>query len=254
MRRFRLAATLASFTMVAACAPPAEPTPAQRTIVQPGIEAEERGDYGFALFTYRYWANWQVGLAQYRLARLHEQGLGTERDYAEAAKWYRAASENGYRPAHRALARLYEQGRGVPQDHAAAFELYEKAAAGGDVAARDHLGRLLELGHGAAADASAVSDHARADVAPDPTRTVDANRDGAQQGDGVAAFEVAAAFEHGHGVPPDLVEALAWYVIAQRHGYAPATPHAAVLAEELPSAEVREASRRVDLWWREFGS
>ena len=89
---------------------------------------------------------------------------------------------------------------------------------------------------------------------PTPPRTVEANRDGAQQGDGAAAFEVAAAFEHGQGVPPDLVEALAWYVIAERHGYAPATPHAAVLAEELPSAEVREAGRRVDLWWREFGS
>lgn len=254
MGRFWLAAAVGSLAMLAACAPPAEPTPAHRTVVQPGIDAEERGDYGFALFTYRYWANWRVGLAQYRLARLHEHGLGTDRDHAQAARWYRAASENGYRPAHRALARLYEEGRGVPQDHAAALELFQKAAASGDADARDHLGRLLELGHSTAADPSAASRRVRTAGAGDAARAVEAHRDGAQQGDGAAAFEVAEAFEHGQGVPPDLVEALAWYVIADRHGYAPAAPHAAVLADELPSAEVTEASRRVDLWLQQFGS
>jgi TPR repeat protein len=337
MGRSWLAVSL-SFTMLAACAPRPEPTPAQIAIVQPGIDAERRGNYGFALFTYRYWANWRVGLAQYRLARLYEHGLGTDQDYPEAARWYRAASENGYRPAHLALARLYEAGRGVPQDHAAAFDLYQKAAAGGDVDARD---RLLELDHGTAADASAAShyavpsmpatwmqkartqnsprplwhrqecadcrasaaegdsrgrlrlarmraegdgaaqdegpsvwpirskaetaidrDHVRPGdlhaagtaTAADVARAVKGNRQGAQQGDGAAAFKVAEAFEHGQGVPPDLVEALAWYGIAERHGYAPAAARVEVLAGALPSVEVKEARRRVDRWWEQFGS
>ena len=113
--RFRFAATCLVLTILAGCAAPAEPTPAQKMIVQPGIDAERRGNYGFALLTYRYWANLRVGLAQYRLARLYERGRGIDRNYAEAARWYRAAAEIGYVPAHAALARMYEEGRGVPQ-------------------------------------------------------------------------------------------------------------------------------------------
>jgi hypothetical protein len=70
MRRSWLAAGLLGLVALGACTPGAKPTAAQMTAVQPGIEAEERGDYGFALFTYRYWAQFDVGLAQYRLARL----------------------------------------------------------------------------------------------------------------------------------------------------------------------------------------
>ena len=64
---------------------------------------------------------------------------------------------------------------------------------------------------------------------------------------------MAVAFEEGRGVPPDLVAALVWYAIASRYGYAPAASHAEALAGELPSMEVREATRRVDEWWQEFG-
>ena len=162
MRPFWLSLALLSFTPLAVCSPPAEPTQAQIAVVQPGIEAEQRGDYGFALFTYRYWARLDVPLAQYRLARLYEHGLGTNRDGAEAAKWYRAASESGYQPAHTALARLYEQGRGVPQNDALAFALYEKAAAAGDPEAHYQAGRLLEQGRATGVDPQGAAAHYQA--------------------------------------------------------------------------------------------
>jgi TPR repeat protein len=79
-------------------------------------------------------------------------------------------------------------------------------------------------------------------------------RQAAQQGDGAAAFKLGQAFEQGDGVPPDLVEALTWYGIAQRQGYEPATSHVEALRDELPSVEVQEASGRVDQWWQRFGS
>jgi hypothetical protein len=351
MRPFWLSLALLSFTPLAVCSPPAEPTQAQIAVVQPGIEAEQRGDYGFALFTYRYWARLDVPLAQYRLARLYEHGLGTNRDGAEAAKWYRAASESGYQPAHTALARLYEQGRGVPQNDALAFALYEKAAAAGDPEAHYQAGRLLEQGRatgvdpqGAAAHYQAAADAGNVDAqlalaelsptdrpvperaAPHSTGYEVAAGDGdprtrqelapprakgegmpfegkdavelvgirdeiqqrllkfnlpvedvaggsfaerervagaaaaaryrqaAQQGDGSAAFKLGQAFEQGDGVPPDLVEALTWYGIAQRQGYEPATSHVEALRDELPSVEVQEASGRIDQWWQRFGS
>ena len=84
--------------------------------------------------------------------------------------------------------------------------------------------------------------------------TVARYRQAARQGDGLAAFKLAQAFERGKGVPPDLVEALTWYGIAQRQGYAPATSHVEALRGELPSLEVHEASERTDEWWQKFGS
>jgi uncharacterized protein len=248
-----------------------------------------------------------VALAQYRLARLYEQGLGTRQDDAEAAKWYRAASETGYQPAHTALARLYEQGRGVPQNVALALALYRKAAAAGDPEAHRQVGRLLALGRGTAVDPPVAAAHyqgaatagsvgtegalaqlAAADprpperiashgagqqltaadgpqgayvfapmppkddgMAPEakgavelvgvrdeiqerllkfnlpveevtgsslsehepvggPAAAVARYRQAAREGDGLAAFKLAQAFERGKGVPPDLVEALTW--------------------------------------------
>ena len=164
MTSFRLCLALLSLTPLAVCSPAAEPTPAQITIIEPGIEAEQRGEYGFALFTYRYWAHLNVPLAQYRLARLYEHGLGTKQDDAEAAKWYRAASESGYQPAHTALAQLYEQGRAGSQDDALALARYGKAAAAGDPEVHYQAGRLLEQGRAAAADPRAAAAHEQAAV------------------------------------------------------------------------------------------
>jgi TPR repeat protein len=353
MKPFWPSLTLLGLTLLTVCSPAAEPTQAQITIIQPGIEAEQRGDYGFALFTYRYWAHLNVALAQYRLARLYAHGLGTNRDATEAAKWYRAASATGYQPAHMPLARLYEQGRGVPKDEALAFALYLRAAAAGDPGAHYQVGRRLELGHGTTVNRRAAAAHYRiaakagniaaqlalAELAPtDRAAPEQVARDGighqaapahgaagahhelpslpaqgermttleakgavqlvavrdeiqerllkfnlpvedlaggsfaeqetvtgaaaaaaryretAQQGDGLAAFKLAQAFEQGQGVPPDLVEALTWYGIAQLQGYAAATPHVDALRDELPSVEAQEASSRIDQWWRKFGS
>ena len=164
MTSFRLCLALLSLTPLAVCSPAAEPTPAQITIIEPGIEAEQRGEYGFALFTYRYWAHLNVPLAQYRLARLYEHGLGTKQDDAEAAKWYRAASESGYQPAHTALAQLYEQGRAGSQDDALDLARYGKAAGAGDPEVHYQAGRLLEQGRTAAADPRAAAAHEQAAV------------------------------------------------------------------------------------------
>lgn len=50
------------------------------------------------------------------------------RDYAEAAKWYLAAAENGNMFAQYELADLYVRGLGVPQDYRQALHWFEKAA------------------------------------------------------------------------------------------------------------------------------
>ena len=48
---------------------------------------------------------------------MYETGRGVERDYAEAAKWYLKAAEQGFAPAQNHLAMMYYSGRGVGQDY-----------------------------------------------------------------------------------------------------------------------------------------
>jgi TPR repeat protein len=62
------------------------------------------------------------------LGTLYEHGLGVPQDYAEAAKWYRKASDQGNSSAQTALSGLYTIGRGVPQDFVAAHMWMNLAA------------------------------------------------------------------------------------------------------------------------------
>jgi TPR repeat protein len=98
---------------------------------------------------------------------------------------------------------------------------------------------------------SSLSEH---EAVGGPAAAVARYRQAAREGDGLAAFKLAQAFERGKGVPPDLVEALTWYGIAQRQGYAAARAHVEALRGELPSVEVQEASSRIEEWWQKFGS
>lgn len=60
------------------------------------------------------------------------QYLFPEPDYAEAAHWYKAASENGSKRGMMALARLYERGLGVPEDGLMATNLWREATGAGE--------------------------------------------------------------------------------------------------------------------------
>jgi TPR repeat protein len=62
-----------------------------------------------------------VGLAYYN-------GQGVPKDYAEVAKWYRKAAEQGAMDAQYNLAQLYLFGEGVTQDNAEAAKWWRIAA------------------------------------------------------------------------------------------------------------------------------
>ena len=65
--------------------------------------------------------------AQNRVGQIYELGIAGPPNYAEAAKWYRLAVDNGSRAAAINLATLYDQGLGVAKDHKAAADLYRQA-------------------------------------------------------------------------------------------------------------------------------
>ncbi len=88
--------------------------------------------------------------AQFNIGGLYENGEGVEQDYAEAARWYRKAADEGYAKAQHKLGYLYDRGLGVKEDSAEALRWYERAAAQGDIEAQIFVGSRYMLGIGVA--------------------------------------------------------------------------------------------------------
>ncbi len=68
---------------------------------------------------------------QFILAGMYERGEGAPRSYAEAAKWYRLAAEQGHAAAQFYLGAMYGSSRGVERSFKAAVWWYSKSAAQG---------------------------------------------------------------------------------------------------------------------------
>jgi TPR repeat protein len=102
-------------------------------------------DYHQAAHWYRAAADQGNGLAQYSLGELYAGGLGVAQDFAQAAAWHRRAAEGGNVSAQFRLAYFYENGLGVPRDYHAAAAWYGRAARGSQSAAGlpPNLVRLL---------------------------------------------------------------------------------------------------------------
>ena len=86
--------------------------------------------------------------AQYRLAKLHERGIGVPRDFTEARAWTERAANGGNVKAMHDLAVFYADGEGGPQSYAAAAEWFRKAADFGIVDSQYNLAVLYENGLG----------------------------------------------------------------------------------------------------------
>ena len=92
----------------------------------------------------------QQGLpaAQYRLSKLHEEGLGVPRDMVAARDWAEKAARGGNVKAMHDLAVFFADGEGGPQSYAGAVEWFRKAADFGLVDSQYNLAVLYENGLG----------------------------------------------------------------------------------------------------------
>ncbi|WP_276904408.1 tetratricopeptide repeat protein, partial [Frischella perrara] len=70
--------------------------------------------------------------AQYILAYMYEEGVGTKQDKQKAFYWYTKAAEQGHPHPQHNLAIMYYQGEDIEQDKQKAFYWYTKAAEQGD--------------------------------------------------------------------------------------------------------------------------
>ena len=85
---------------------------------------------------------------QFKLGCLFEAGLGVDQDYAEAAHWYKLASDQKHDAAHAALGKLHFHGLGVANSTAQAVDLFTISAANGNADGQYHLGYAYEMGIG----------------------------------------------------------------------------------------------------------
>ena len=79
-------------------------------------------------------------------------GKDVPKDYREAARWFRAAVEQGFPAAQNNLAFLYFTGEGVVQDYREAFKWMSRAAEQGYAQAQINLGDLYVEGKSVSLD------------------------------------------------------------------------------------------------------
>ncbi len=77
---------------------------------------------------------------------------GGFKNYAEAAKWYRTAAEQGVASAAFSLGVMYDVGQGMPPDYAEALKWYRQAADAGYASAMTNIGILYYNGQGVKRD------------------------------------------------------------------------------------------------------
>ena len=76
---------------------------------------------------------------------MYAKGEGVPQNYAEAAKWYRLAAEQGDASAQSFLGVMYFKGDGVPQNYVAAYKWLSLSAAQGDQLAARNRGIAMSV-------------------------------------------------------------------------------------------------------------
>ena len=93
-----------------------------------------------------------VADAQYRLGRIHREGIGVAQDYLKAEKYFRQAAEQGHSHSCYGLGGLYMGGLGVRKDSKEAHKWWNQAANQGLAVAQLDMGILLVKGEGVPKD------------------------------------------------------------------------------------------------------
>jgi uncharacterized protein len=132
-----LPASLMPLLLALLCLPPAGCRPKESATLAQIKAGAQRGDR----------------VAQHNLGVMHANGLEVPRDYAEAARWFRAAADQGLAVAEYDLAVLYDHGRGVALNRAEAATWYRRAAMQGNALAQYNLAVQLGTGDGVPRDA-----------------------------------------------------------------------------------------------------
>jgi TPR repeat protein len=126
-----------------------------------------------------------------------------QRNYIEAAKWFRKAAEQGYSSGQVVLGMIYKNGQGVKENDVEAVKWFRKAAEQGSGQGQAELGLMYEYGSG---------------VEKSEAEAVKLFRKAAERGDPTGQYYLAEAYANGVGVEKNAAAAAKWYREAAEHG------------------------------------
>lgn len=155
-------------------------------------------DLDKAIDWYRRAAAADDALSQYQLGQMYLNGGIQPADSGRAAELFLRAAAHGHTGAQAALARLYERGDGVPQDYRRAAQFYTLAAMN------------------VAADGGLMSGRSGRRATPESVRWY---KRAARLGVAEAQYDLARAYELGHGTVQNLIQAEFWYREAAEQGH-----------------------------------
>jgi len=107
-----------------------------------GLQAMQRGDYGEAYYYWRPLADSGHPQAQYHLGWLYANGNGLRVDGDKAVEWWEKAARQGHKDAQFALGMAYFTGQGIKMDSSRGLGWFVTAARGGLEDAQEILLRL----------------------------------------------------------------------------------------------------------------
>ena len=107
-----------------------------------GMQASRSGEYETALEKWHPLAQQGHAEAQFNLGVMYENGLGVQKDHAQAVDWYKKAAEQGLKEAQNNRGKNYAQGTGVEQDYIRAYKWLSLAAEQGLKKAASNLDRI----------------------------------------------------------------------------------------------------------------
>ena len=210
--------------------------------------------------------------AMLTLARFYEQGVGVARNYSKSLEWCEKAAKAGLAEGYYNLGICFEIGMGTPADAARAVSHYQQAADRGLALAMYKLSSAYILGKGVSKDADKGIGYL--EKAAEAGMAVAANdlgvialsgllgreknveyalssfKQAASLGNLEAMKNIAVTYKDGVGVQADPLRAYAWYLIAQRSGYAgeDIARMLGLLEGSLSADDLRKARKEADAW------
>jgi TPR repeat protein len=215
---------------------------AEALITLGGFYAEGVGvqrNYSKARECYEKAALSGVAEGVYNVGVCWETGMGSEADPARAAEYFRRAAEMNLPQALFKMSVILDSGAGVSRDENASIDYMEKAALAGHPDAASIMGLTYLNG---------LKGRKK-----DPEEGMRMLKVAAAAGNAESMKNMAVIYKDGIGTPASPVNALKWYVIAEKCGY-PAEALTAVVGElrkKLSSEQQRRAEAEADAWINE---
>lgn len=210
-----------------------------------GVDAQRRSAHAEAVALFTQAAAGGIAAADTKLGDYALFGVAPVREDAQAALGhFRRAAEAGDLPALATLAIMARLGRGVPRDPAQMLSLLRESADGGYHFAQLRLAQVYHRGEGFPGGAYAALG------IPDAAQAARYYRMAADQGNAVAAFELASLFRDGAaGLDPDPAQRAEWVARAAEGGVPAAIAELGFLTERgigLPADPDRAAALYVE--------